>query len=182
MKPLRRFARPVPGVPGDILSDVGWPGEARSAVGLAVLLLAASLTVDAGTHGLTWLRTAGLIGFASVLLVILLPARVTATPDLLIVRGLWVTRTVRTDRLSAVAWPPGGTSQRVILRDAEGGRAEVDLRVLSANPALWLRLEAGARASSQRGTLNHDTSDLARLSLYIHRETARSVLKVSGMG
>ena len=140
-----------------------------------------SLTVDAGTHGLTLLRTAGFIAFASVLLVVLLPARVSAAPDLLIVKGLWTTRTVRLDRLSAVAWPAGGTSHRVILRDEEGGRAEVDLRVLSANPAIWLRIEAGARASLQRGTLSRDTGDLARLSRCIDRETARSVLKASGV-
>ncbi|MFD5327318.1 hypothetical protein [Streptomyces sp. NPDC127092] len=182
MKMPRRIARPVPGVPGDVLSDVGWPGEARTAVGCAVMLLLMSLIVDAGTHGLAVLRTAAFITLASVLLVILLPARVTAASDLLIVQGLWVARTVRIDRLSCVAWPSGGTSHRVILRDAEGGRVEVDLRVLSANPAIWLRLEAGARASVRRGTLSRDTSDLARLSLYIHAETARSVLKASGLG
>ncbi|MFD7977336.1 hypothetical protein [Streptomyces sp. NPDC059071] len=181
MEPPRHFARPVPDSPGDVLSDVEWPAQARSAVGCAALLLAASLTVDAGTHGLTPLRTAGFIALASVVLVVLLPARVSAAPDFLIVRGLWVTRTVRTDRLAALAWPTGGTAQRVILRDAGGGRAEVDLRVLTANPAIWLRLEAGARASLQRGTLSRATSDLARLSLHIHRETARSVLKVSGL-
>ncbi|MEV8626931.1 hypothetical protein [Streptomyces sp. NBC_01268] len=182
MKPFRRIARRATDVPGDVLSDAGWPGEARAAVGCAALLLAASLTVDAGTHGLTLLRTVGFIALASLLLVVLLPPRVSATPDLLIVQGLWVTRTVRMDRLTALAWPAGGTSHRVMLRDTEGGRAEVDLRVLTANPALWLRLEAGARASLQRGTLSPGTRDLARLSLYIHHETTRSVLKVSGLG
>ncbi|MEU6975444.1 hypothetical protein [Streptomyces sp. NPDC046371] len=182
MKPFRRIARRATDVPGDVLSDAGWPGEARAAVGCAALLLAASLTVDAGTHGLTLLRTVGFIALASLLLVVLLPPRVSAAPDLLIVQGLWVTRTVRMDRLTALAWPAGGTSHRVMLRDTEGGRAEVDLRVLTANPALWLRLEAGARASLQRGTLSPGTRDLARLSLYIHHETTRSVLKVSGLG
>ncbi|MFJ7957005.1 hypothetical protein ACIQ62_11990 [Streptomyces sp. NPDC096319] len=181
MKPPRRYPRHGEDVPGDVLSDAGWPGEARAAIGCAVGLLAVSLIVEAGTHGLTVLRTAGFIALASVLLVVLLPARVSAAPDLLIVKGLWTTRTVRIDRLSAVAWPAGGTSHRVILTDAEDGRAEVELRVLSANPAIWLRLEAGAQASLQRGTLSRDTGDLARLSLYIHRETARSVLKMSGL-
>ncbi|MFI8520905.1 hypothetical protein ACIGEZ_24230 [Streptomyces sp. NPDC085481] len=182
MKPLRRIASRVTDVPGDVLSDAGWPGEARAAVGCAVLLLAASLTVDAGTHGLTLLRAAGSMALASLLLVVLLPPRVSAAPDLLIVQGLWVTRTVRMDRLAAISWPATGTSRRVILTDTEGGRAEVDLRVLTANPALWLRLEAGARASLQRGMPSPDTSDLARLSLYLDHETTRSVLKVSGLG
>ncbi|MER6100353.1 hypothetical protein ABT154_31765 [Streptomyces sp. NPDC001728] len=182
MKPLRRIASRVTDVPGDALSDARWPGEARAAVGCAVLLLAALLTVDAGTHGLTLLRAAGFTALASLLLVVLLPSRVSAAPDVLIVQGPWVTRTVRIDRLTAIAWPATGTSRRVILRDTEGGRAEVDLRVLTANPALWLRLEAGARASLQRGTLSPATSDLARLSLCLDHETARSVLKVSELG
>ncbi|MFF7444026.1 hypothetical protein [Streptomyces sp. NPDC008122] len=182
MKPLPRSVRPVPEASGDVLSDAGWPGEARTAVGCAALLLVVSVTVQAGTHHLTLLRAVGSIALASVLLAVLLPARVTATPDLLIVQDLWTTRTVRTGRLSAVAWPATGTSLRVVLRDTEGGRAEVGLRVLTANPALWLRLEAGARASTQRGTLSRDTSDLPRLSRHVHREAARSVLKVSGLG
>ncbi|MCZ0983187.1 hypothetical protein O1L60_40760 [Streptomyces diastatochromogenes] len=182
MKPPHRFARVVQDAHRDVLYDAGWPGEARAAAGCAALLLAVSLTVEVGTDHLTLLHTAGFIALSSALLVILLPARVAATPDLLIVQGLWTTRTVRTDRLSAVVWPTGGTAHRVILRDTEGGRAEIDLRVLSANPALWLRLDAGARTSVRRGTLNGDTSDLARLSLHLHSETARSVLKVSGLG
>ncbi|MER7538529.1 hypothetical protein ABTX77_27635 [Streptomyces sp. NPDC097704] len=182
MKPLPHIVRPVPDASGDVLSDAGWPGEARTAVGCAALLLVVSVTVEAGTHHLTLLRAAGSIALASVLLAVLLPARVTATPDLLIVQDLWTTRTVRTDRLSAVAWPATGTSLRVVLRDTEGGRAEVGLRVLTANPGLWLRLEAGARTSTQRGTLSRDTSDPTRLSRHVHREAARSVLKVSGLG
>ncbi|MFF0429112.1 hypothetical protein ACFYUJ_32595 [Streptomyces sp. NPDC004520] len=182
MKSHRRFIRPVQDAHGDVLYDAGWPGEARAAVGCAALLLAVSLAVEVGMHNLTLLPTAGFIALSSALLVILLPARVAATPDLLFVQSLWATRTVRIDRLSAVVWPTEGTAHRVILSDTEGSRAEIDLRTLSADPALWLRLEAGARTSMKRGTLNGDTSDLARLSLHIHGETARSVLKVSGLG
>ncbi|MFI8423598.1 hypothetical protein [Streptomyces sp. NPDC085479] len=173
---------PLPSSPpaSDVLHDAGWPAEARAAVLCAILLLGVSLTVDAGVHGLTLPRTLGCIGFAVLLLVVLLPARVSATPGLLTVRGLWVTRTVRTDRISAVVWP-ADTARRLALRDEDGTRAEVDLRVLLANPALWLRLEADVHASRVRGTLDHGTADLARLASHVHTETARSVLRVSGL-
>ncbi|WP_432126175.1 hypothetical protein [Streptomyces sp. bgisy082] len=172
--------RPVPGPVDDVLHDAGWAGEARSALACAGLLLGTSLGVDACVHEPTLLGTAGWIALAALLLVILLPARVGAAPGLLVVRGLWLTRTVRIDRLTSVSWPEG-TSRRLVLRDDEGSRAEVDLRVLLANPGLWLRIEAGARASRRRGTLTHGTADLARLSLRVHAETTRSVFKVSGL-
>ncbi|MEU2509321.1 hypothetical protein ABZ621_32055 [Streptomyces sp. NPDC007863] len=103
-----------------------------------------------------------------------------AAPGLLTVRGLWVTRTVRTDRLAAAVWP-ADTAGRLSLRDEDGARAEVDLRVLLADPALWLRLETDARASRARGTLDHGAADLARLALHVHTETARSVFRFSGL-
>ncbi|MFD7326310.1 hypothetical protein ACFV9D_35440 [Streptomyces sp. NPDC059875] len=159
---------------------MGWPGEARYAIGCAALLLGASLLIDAGAHGLTLLRTAGWITLAAALLVILLPVRVSAGPGRLTVQGLWVTRTVRTDRLTAVDWPVG-IAQRVVLTDTDGVRAEVDLRVLVSNPALWLRLEADARIARERGTLDRGTAGLARLTQHIETETTRSVFKVSGL-
>ncbi|MER5972674.1 hypothetical protein ABT112_23580 [Streptomyces sp. NPDC002055] len=165
----------------DTRHDVGWPGEARYAIGCAVLLLGTSLLIDAGAHGPTLLRTTGWIALATILLVVLLPARVSAGPGRLTIRELWVTRTVRTDRLTAVDWPVG-SARRLVLTDADGVRAEVDLRVLIANPALWLRLEADVLLARERGTLVRGTAGLARLSLHIDRETTRSVAKVSGLG
>ncbi|MFF8827855.1 hypothetical protein [Streptomyces sp. NPDC015131] len=164
----------------DVLYDTGWPGEARAALVCSGLLLGAALTVGAGVHGLTPLGTVGCIALSAFLLGILLPARVSAAPGLLTVQGLWVTRTVRTDRLAAAVWP-ADTAGRLCLRDEDGGRAEIDLRVLLSNPALWLRLEADARAARERGTLDHGAADLARLALHVHTETARSVLKLSGL-
>ncbi|MEU4063095.1 hypothetical protein AB0F25_11770 [Streptomyces wedmorensis] len=177
MQPPLPAPRPVSGV----LHDAGWPGEARAALLCSGLLLGVALIVDAGAHGLTLLRALCCIALSALLLVVLLPARVSAAPGLLTVQGLWVTRSVRTDRLAAVVWP-ADTAQRLSLRDADGARAEVDLRVLLTNPALWLRIEADARASRERGTLDHGAADLARLALHVHSETARTVLRVSGLG
>ncbi|WP_411076484.1 hypothetical protein [Streptomyces sp. cmx-4-7] len=180
MQPPLPPPRPVPGPADDVLHDAGWAGEARSALACAGSLLGVSLGVDACVHEPTLLGTAGWIALAALLLVVLLPARVGVAPGLLVVQGLWLTRTVRIDRLTSVSGPEG-TSRRLILRDDEGSRAEVDLRVLLANPGLWLQIETGAHASRQRGILIHGTTDLARLSLRVHAETTRCVFKVSGL-
>ncbi|MFF6872305.1 hypothetical protein ACIPQA_31230 [Streptomyces sp. NPDC090109] len=180
MQPPLPAPPPGPGPVDDVLHDADWAGEARSALACAGSLLGVSLGVDACAREPTLLGTVGWIALATLLLVVLLPARVGAAPDLLVVRGLWLTRTVRIDRLTSVSWPEG-TSRRLVLRDDEGSRAEVDLRVLLANPALWLRIEAGAHASRRRGFLTRGTADLARLSVHVHAETTRSVLKVSGL-
>ncbi|MFD5770092.1 hypothetical protein ACFWIN_30335 [Streptomyces sp. NPDC127049] len=180
MQPPLPFPGPHAHPADDVLHDADWPGEARSALVCAGLLLGTALVVDAGAHGLPASRALGWIGLSVLLLVVLLPPRVSSAPGLLTVRGLWVVRTVRTDRLTAVAWPVG-TGQSLVLRDEEGARAEIDLRVLLANPALWLRLDAEARDSRRRGTLDHGGPDLDRLSLRVHAETARAVLKVSGL-
>ncbi|MEV4946769.1 hypothetical protein [Streptomyces sp. NPDC053755] len=168
------------GAPHDTLSDVGWLGEASYAIGCAALLLGTSLLVDAAAHGLTLLRTTGWIALAAALLVILLPGRVSAGPGHLTVRGLWVTKSVRTDRLSAVDWPVG-IAQRLVLTDTDGVRAEVDLRVLTSNPALRLRLETDAQAALEHGTLVRGAASLARLSLRVDAETTRGVFDVSGL-
>ncbi|MFD3534128.1 hypothetical protein [Streptomyces sp. NPDC058664] len=158
---------------------MGWRDEARYAIGCAALLPGTSLIVDAGAHGLPLLRTTGWIIPASTLLVVLLPARVSAGPGRLSVQELWVTRTVRTDRLSAAEWPVG-IAQRLVLTDTDGVRAEVDLRVLITNPALWLRLEADRRTARERGVLDHGGASLAKLSSRVDAETTRSVFNVSG--
>ncbi|MFJ2788579.1 MULTISPECIES: hypothetical protein [unclassified Streptomyces] len=172
---------PVPGPSSDVLHDSGWPGEARAAAVCAGLLLGTSLGVDAGAYGLPLSHALGWIALSALLFVVLLPARVSLAPGLLTVRGLWFTRTVRTDRITAVAWPTG-TARRLRLRDGEGGWAEVDLRVLLDNPVLWLRIESAALSARRRGTLAHGTADLARLALRVDTETTRSVLRASGLG
>jgi hypothetical protein len=119
-------------------------------------------------------------GLAAALFVILLPPRVSVAPGRLTVRGLTSTRTLHTDELVSLRWPID-VSERVALRDEHGTRAELDLRLLLANPPLWLQLEADARTSQDRGTLLHCSPCHDRLARRIDAETAHSVLKVSGV-
>lgn len=160
--------------------DEEWAGEARAAAGCAALLLALSLTIDAGTGSLVTVRAVLWIALSALLFVILVPPRVSAAPGRLSVRGLWARHTVRTDRLRSVRWS-NGVSQRLVLRDTDGGRAEFDPRVLVANPALWHQVAADARVSSARGTLRCGSTALDQLARRIDRETARTVFKVSGL-
>lgn len=132
-----------------------------------------SLAVDAGDDGLTLTSTLLWIALSVALFVILLPDRVVAAPGRVAVRGLWTRRTVRTDRLAAVRWPTG-VEQRVDLVDTDGGRARIELRVLLANPRLWLLLEDGARSSHARGTLREGAKDLDRLARRVNRHSAHS--------
>ncbi|WP_329158352.1 hypothetical protein OHB49_05315 [Streptomyces sp. NBC_01717] len=67
-----------------------------------------------------------------------------------------------------------GVSLRLVLRDLDGARVEVDPRVLIANPHLWQLLDAGARSSLGRGTLLCGATALRQLSERIDRETAHS--------
>ncbi|WP_328946434.1 hypothetical protein OG259_38205 [Streptomyces sp. NBC_00250] len=162
------------------VQDREWAGHARSATGCAGLLLAVSLTVDACDGGLNLPATLLWIGLAVILFVVLLPAKVVAAPGSLTVRTLWTRTTVRTDRLAALRWPDG-IEQRLVLTDTEGGRAQVELRVLLANPPLWLLLEADARTSRENGTLKAGVRDLGRLAHRVERDTAHSVFTISGL-
>ncbi|MFG2645032.1 hypothetical protein ACGFYP_29145 [Streptomyces sp. NPDC048370] len=160
--------------------DDEWAGETRAAAGCAALLLALSLTIDAGTGSLNTTRAMLWIALAALLFAILVPPHVSASPGRLTVRGLWTRQSVRTDRLRSVRWS-NGVSQRLVLRDTEDGRAEIDPRVLVANPALWHLVAADARISSARGTLLCGSTALDRLSRRMDRETAQTVFKVSGL-
>ncbi|MFB7591391.1 hypothetical protein [Streptomyces sp. NPDC056169] len=172
---------PQPEQPGDrTVHDSEWAGEARAAVGCAGLLLTLSLSVDAGDDGLTLSSALMWIALAVVLFVILLPARVVASPGRLTVQSLWSRRTTCTDRLAAVRWPDG-IEQRLVLTDADGGRAQIELRVLLANPALWLLLEADARTSYENGTFREGVRDLDRLARRVDRDTTHSVFTISGL-
>ncbi|MFJ7179254.1 hypothetical protein ACIQXA_23285 [Streptomyces massasporeus] len=159
--------------------DVQWPAEARAAAGHAGLAALLALFVDTVGAGLTVPRAMAWTGLAAVLFVILLPPRVSVAPGRLTVQGLTSTRTVHTNRLVSLRWPID-VSERMALRDEHGTHAELDLRLLLANPPLWLQLEADARTSQDLGTLQH-SSCLDRLARRIDTETAHTVLKVSGM-
>ncbi|WP_406055286.1 hypothetical protein OG462_06335 [Streptomyces sp. NBC_01077] len=167
--------------PGELtVHDSKWADEACAATGCAGLLLALSLVVDACDGGLTLPAALLWISLSVALFVVLLPARVVASPGRVTVQSLWSRRTVCTDRLAAVRWPDG-IEQRLVLTDTECGRAQIDVRVLLANPPLWLLLEADARTSYEQGTLRDGVRDLDRLAHRVERDTAHSVFTISGL-
>lgn len=159
------------------LAEVCWVG-AGGAVVLGTLL-----AVDAGYGRLSWPRCALWAGLALLLCAVLVPPRVTAGRGWLASRDVLGTHRVRTDRLVAFHWDEGavGTARRVILRDAEGARVELDVGVLTANPALWLLLEEGARDALRYGTLTKGAAALTRLANRVERDTARALLTASGL-
>ncbi|MFD7081604.1 hypothetical protein [Streptomyces sp. NPDC059918] len=165
---------------GPFAQDVHWAGERRSALGVPFLLLTALFTVDAASGRLDVTRGVLWTGLAGLLFVILLPPRVSVRTGLLITRGLLVTNTVRTDSAVSVRWSDG-VAQRMVLRDTEGSRVEIDPAILIRNPAMWHRLDADIRTSIRRGTLLHGATALRQLAQRIDRETARTVFKASGL-
>ncbi|MFG2873572.1 hypothetical protein ACGFYU_00820 [Streptomyces sp. NPDC048337] len=160
--------------------DIHWAGERRSAIGVAFLLFTALFAMDAGFGGLDVTRGALWTGLAGLVFVILHPPRVSVRPGLLSARGLLGTDSVRTDSLVSVRWSDG-VAQRMVLRDTDGGRVEIDPTVLVRNPAMWRHLDADTRTSIRRGTLLCGSTALRQLAERIDRETARTVFKVSGL-
>ncbi|MEU3029636.1 hypothetical protein ACPCBC_27870 [Streptomyces incarnatus] len=129
--------------------DHEWAGEVRTAVRCAAALLALLLFIDGAAGSLTWWRGLLWSAVALLLLLVLFPAKVSAGDGWLASRRLLRTRRVHTDLLVAVR-PLDGVSQRLVLRDLLGNRVEIDPEVLVRNPAVWHRLDDGARHSSGR--------------------------------
>ncbi|MFF0290449.1 hypothetical protein [Streptomyces sp. NPDC005262] len=187
----RRITRAVPDAgsgrrgrvlspPGTTAHDEDWAGHVRFAVGCAASLLGLLLAVDAAAGRLGWLRILLWTALATTLFVVLVPPRVRAGAGWISSRGLLRAHTVRTDRLVSVRWSDG-VSQRLVLRDADGCRVEIDPRVFVANPALWHRLDQDSRACVERGTLLCGATALRQLAERIDRRTARTVFQVSGL-
>jgi len=164
----------------DTTHDLRWARDVRDSVRCAGMLLVLLLLLDWGTERLTLRRGALWVGLSLLLFLVLYPARVRAGANWLSSRRLLPERRVRTDLLVSVRCLDG-VSRRLLLRDALGGRVEIDPDVLVRNPRLWLRLEAGARKSEANGTLRCGATALRRLSLHIDRETAREVFRASGL-
>ncbi|MCX4776254.1 hypothetical protein [Streptomyces sp. NBC_01264] len=182
----RRFTQSATGAhsaaepPVPLARDIHWAVERRTAIGVASLLYAALLAMDASGGRLDAARGALWAGLAALVFVILLPSRVSVGPGLLSARGLLVEHTVRTDSLVSVRWTDG-VAQRMILRDTEGNRAEIDPTVLVRNPAMWHRFDVDARTSIRQGTLRHGAIALCELTERINRETALTVFRASGL-
>ncbi|MFF2363094.1 hypothetical protein ACFVU0_10280 [Streptomyces sp. NPDC058122] len=160
--------------------DRNWRAGARLAVTCAMLFCAMALLVDwdAGTltspRALLWLTVSAVVGF------VLLPPRVSAGPGRLVVRTPWRRHVVHTDALTTVR-QYAGVSSHLVLRDVHGHRAELDPRVLIANPLIWHELDTGVRRSMERGTLLQGAALLDRLGHRIDDETVREVLRASGL-
>ncbi|GGT22063.1 hypothetical protein GCM10010254_48320 [Streptomyces chromofuscus] len=166
--------------PAEAAHDRHWAKDVRSTIQCSTTLWVLLLLIDWGAGSLTPGRCALWVALAALLFVILYPNRVCVGEGWLVSRGLLRTRRVRTDRLVSVRCLDG-VSQRLVLRDAFGGRVEIDPKVLVANPPLWYRLDEDARLSTARGSLTCGETALRRVGVRIDRETAQTVFKVSGL-
>ncbi|MGW8327522.1 hypothetical protein ACWGLE_06455 [Streptomyces sp. NPDC055897] len=169
-----------PGGAEAVVYDTTWAGEARSAAGCAAVLLGLLLAVDTVAGTLDLARGGLWSLLAALLFAVLWPARVSAGPGLLVSRGLLRRSGVRTDRLVSVRWSDG-VAQRLVLRDTEGHRVEIDPKVLVANPPLWHILDRDARTSRDRNVLCCGETALRQLAARVDGETAHAVCEVSGL-
>ncbi|MFD9006834.1 hypothetical protein ACFV0T_38855 [Streptomyces sp. NPDC059582] len=160
--------------------DRHWRHGARFAVGCALVFCGLTFLLDWNAGTLTPARALLWPGLSVVLLLVLLPQRVTAGSGWLAVRGPVRGHVIRTDALTDIRQYPG-VSAHLVLRDAYGQRLELDPRVLVANPLLWHDLDTGVRRSRERGTLREGSEVLARLGREIDDATARAVLRESGI-
>ncbi|MFG2969002.1 hypothetical protein ACGFZS_37610 [Streptomyces sp. NPDC048288] len=165
---------------GRAAGDRTWRGSARLAVGAALGFGGLTFLVDWDAGTLSPARALLWITLSAVILSMLLPARVTAGPGWLAVRGPFRRRTVRTDSLVYVG-QYGDVSAHLVLRDSHGSRLELDPAVLHANPLLWHELDTGVRRSQERGTLRRGAEVLAQLGHEIDDTNARAVLEASGL-
>ncbi|GGN30732.1 hypothetical protein [Streptomyces fuscichromogenes] len=165
---------------GRAAGDRTWRGSAHLAVGCALGFGGLTLMVDWDAGTLTAARALLWVTLSVAVLTMLLPARVTAGPGWLAVRGPLRRRTVRTDALVYVG-QYGDVAAHLVLRDTLGSRLELDPGVLHANPLLWHELDTGVRRSLERGTLRGGAEVLTRLGHEIDDTNARAVLHASGL-
>ncbi len=155
--------------------------ELRSAFWCAAGLLTCMLLVDLANGTLAHWRALCWTAVALALFAVLYPPRVSAGEGWLASRGPVRTCVVRTDLLVLVR-RSDGMSPRLVLRDALGGRVELDPEVLTANPLLWHRLEQGVGRSRERGLLRCGAAPLRELAERIDHDGARAVFQASGLG
>jgi hypothetical protein len=172
------------GVAGESAAQPGhdrrWARDLYSSARCAVALLALLLLIDWASGAETLWRAALWLALSVLLFLVLYPRRVSAGEGWLASRGLVGTRRVRTDLLVSVRCLDG-VSERLVLRDALGGRVELDPQVLVNNPHLWHRLSEDAQKAEAHGMLLYGASALHRLQQRIDRETALTVFKLSGL-
>jgi hypothetical protein len=174
--------RQHPGPPSGkgLAGDRHWRGDARYAIRCALAFYALAMLIDQGAGTLTLPRAGLWTGLALLVLVVLLPPRVTVGEGWLAVRGLVRERRVRADALVEVRQYEG-ISAHLLLRDAAGRWLELDPQVLVGNALIWHEVDAGIRRSRERGTLRSGTDVLRRLSERIDGTEARAVFRASGL-
>ncbi|MEU2338572.1 hypothetical protein ABZ608_34245 [Streptomyces sp. NPDC013172] len=165
---------------GDATNTPEWAQELWATVRCAGVLLALVLLVDWGSGRLTLWRAALWFALTGLLFVVLYPARVSAGGNWLASRRLVREHRVRTDLLVSVRCLDG-ISQRILLRDALGGRVEIDPEILVRNPQLWFRLHEGARKATADGLLRCGATVLGHIARRVDDENAQAVFKASGL-
>ncbi|MFL5995276.1 MAG: hypothetical protein ACJ736_13360 [Streptomyces sp.] len=163
-----------------LAGDRHWRGSARLAATCALVFCALSLLVDWDAGTLTLLRALLWLTLSATVFAVLLPPQVTAGPGWLTVRTPWRSHIVRTDALVSVR-QYGGVSTHLVLCDTDCRRLELDPRVLASNPLIWHELDTGVHRSVDRGTLLQGADVLGQLGHRIDDETARAVLRASGL-
>lgn len=170
---------PREGAANGVVRPRGWRADRRWAIGCSAVFLALTVGFGWGADGMTPARTALWCAVALVPLAVLWPPQVLAGTGWLSVRGLLRTRTVRTDALVEVR-SIGEVAVSLVLRDAYGRRVELAPGVLVANPALWHLVDAGVRASKERGTLRSGARVAADISARVDAQ-AGDILGASGL-
>ncbi|MFE7159356.1 hypothetical protein [Streptomyces sp. NPDC057636] len=168
----------APAVQDAVVRDRRWAADLRAAVFCALTLFCLILVIDTANGTLSAARVGLWAGLSVLLHAVLHPPLVSASPGWLAVRGVWGTRRVCTDLLTSVRHSDGVTP-RLVLRDALGGRVELDPKVLTDNPVLWHRLETGARRARANGLLRCGTPVIDRLAARIDGDAARAVFDAS---
>ncbi|WP_371529311.1 hypothetical protein OG302_28110 [Streptomyces sp. NBC_01283] len=163
-----------------VVADRRWAADVRAAVFCALALFVLIVLVDWANGTLSALRGVLWAGLSALLYLILHPARVTAGPGWLAVRGLLRHRHVCTGLLTAVRHSEG-VAARLVLCDSLGNRVEVDPQVLAENPLLLHRLDAGARDARACGLLRTGAEVLGRLVARLDGDGAKGVFEVSGL-
>ncbi|WP_409057586.1 hypothetical protein [Streptomyces sp. SYP-A7185] len=164
----------------EVVSDRRWAGDVRAAVFCALTLFALIDLIDWASGTLDVVRGVLWAGLSALLYLILHPARVSAGPGWLAVRGVLRHRHVCTGLLTAVRQGEG-IAPRLVLCDSLGNRVEVDPQVLAENPLLLHRLDAGARGARACGLLRTGSEVLGRLVTRLDGEGAEGVFEASGL-
>ncbi len=160
--------------------DRNWVADVRAAVLCSLGLLVLVILLDLANGTLGRARLALWAGLSVLLYVVLHPARVTAGPGWLAVRGLVRRRHVCTGLLTAVRHNEG-VADRLVLCDSLGNRVELDPQVLVDNPLLLHRLDRGARDAREAGLLRTGCAELHRLTARVDGAAARGVFEASDL-